>query len=77
MSSIIERQYCTGDLWDLRPNRFMRQASVVYHCGERMWRMPLYKHYTVQIESDVADLRNTGKKRYGQVNLDAMLFFLQ
>ncbi|XP_073239036.1 cytosol aminopeptidase-like isoform X1 [Porites lutea] len=33
-----------------------------FHCGERMWRMPLYQHYTEQIESDVADLRNTGKK---------------
>ena len=30
-----------------------------------MWRMPLYKHYSEQIESDVADIRNTGKKRYG------------
>lgn len=40
-----------------------------------MWRMPLYQHYTEQIESDVADLRNTGKKRYGQVNLDSILFF--
>ena len=39
-----------------------------------MWRMPLYQHYTEQIESDVADLRNTGKKRYGWVNLDAMFF---
>lgn len=39
-----------------------------------MWRMPLYQHYTEQIESDVADLKNTGKKRYGQVNLDAVLF---
>ena len=38
-----------------------------------MWRMPLYQHYTEQIESDVADLRNTGKKRYGPVNLDALL----
>jgi len=35
-----------------------------FDCGERMWRMPLYKHYTEQIESDVADIRNTGKKRY-------------
>ena len=26
--------------------------------------MPFYKHYTEQIESDVADLRNTGKNRY-------------
>ena len=30
-----------------------------------MWRMPLYKHYTKQIESEVADIRNTGKTRYG------------
>lgn len=35
-----------------------------FDCGERLWRMPFYKHYTEQIESDVADLRNTGKKRY-------------
>ena len=41
-----------------------------------MWRMPLYQHYTEQIESDVADLRNTGKKRCGWVNLDAVLFCL-
>lgn len=27
--------------------------------------MPLYKHYSDQIKSDVADIRNTGKKRYG------------
>ena len=27
--------------------------------------MPLYKHYTKQIESEVADIRNTGKTRYG------------
>ena len=26
--------------------------------------MPFYKHYTEQIESDVADIRNTGKNRY-------------
>ncbi|XP_001623805.2 cytosol aminopeptidase [Nematostella vectensis] len=31
--------------------------------GERMWRLPLYKHYSKQIESEVADLRNTGKTR--------------
>ena len=29
--------------------------------------MPFYKHYTEQIESDVADLRNTGKKRYVKI----------
>ncbi|XP_067036489.1 cytosol aminopeptidase-like [Acropora muricata] len=34
-----------------------------FDCGERMWRMPLYKHYSDQIKSDVADIRNTGKKR--------------
>lgn len=29
--------------------------------------MPLYKHYSDQIKSDVADIRNTGKKRYGSL----------
>lgn len=30
--------------------------------------MPFYKHYSEQIESDVADLRNTGKKRSAELN---------
>jgi leucyl aminopeptidase len=31
-------------------------------CGERLWRMPMWEEYGVDLKSDVADLRNfTGK----------------
>lgn len=42
---------------------WQRIFQAGFDCGEKMWRMPLYEHYTEQIKSDVADLRNTGKKR--------------
>ena len=29
-------------------------------CGERVWELPLYKGYAMQIRSDVADLENSG-----------------
>ncbi|XP_033870091.1 cytosol aminopeptidase [Acipenser ruthenus] len=38
----------------------LNQASVV--TGDRVWRMPLYQHYTRQVtESQLADLNNVGK----------------
>ncbi len=33
--------------------------------GEKMWELPLEKDYKDQIKSDIADLRNIGKGRYG------------
>ncbi|XP_048458865.1 cytosol aminopeptidase [Rhincodon typus] len=46
-------------LWGL-----LRQASVV--TGDRVWRMPLFQHYTRQVtESQLADLNNIGKYRSG------------
>jgi len=35
--------------------------------GERVWRMPLYDEYREYIESDIADLKNTGGKSGGLV----------
>ncbi len=29
-------------------------------CGERVWELPLYKGYAMQLKSDVADLENSG-----------------
>ncbi|KAK3739852.1 hypothetical protein QZH41_009098 [Actinostola sp. cb2023] len=40
-----------------------RLFQAGYMTGERMWRMPLYTHYRKQIDSDIADLLNTGKTR--------------
>jgi leucyl aminopeptidase len=33
--------------------------------GERLWAFPLYEEYTQSIKSDIADLRNTSKKKKG------------
>uniref|UniRef100_A0A8C4RPN8 Cytosol aminopeptidase n=1 Tax=Erpetoichthys calabaricus TaxID=27687 RepID=A0A8C4RPN8_ERPCA len=44
-------------LWD-----HLRKASVV--TGDRVWRMPLFEHYSRQMtESQLADLNNIGKDR--------------
>ncbi|XP_043918123.1 cytosol aminopeptidase isoform X2 [Protopterus annectens] len=38
----------------------LQQASIV--TGDRVWRMPLFQHYTKQVaESQLADLNNVGK----------------
>ncbi|XP_032881904.1 cytosol aminopeptidase isoform X2 [Amblyraja radiata] len=42
----------------------LREASIV--TGDRVWRMPLFQHYTRQVtESQLADLNNIGKYRSG------------
>ncbi len=41
--------------------------------GERLWRLPLWEEYRSYIESDVADMRNTGKERWGGAITAAML----
>ncbi|XP_062898240.1 cytosol aminopeptidase isoform X2 [Mobula hypostoma] len=42
----------------------LKQASIV--TGDRVWRMPLFQHYTRQVtESQLADLNNIGKYRSG------------
>ncbi|XP_069781219.1 cytosol aminopeptidase isoform X2 [Narcine bancroftii] len=46
-------------LWD-----HLKKASIV--TGDRVWRMPLFQHYTRQVtESQLADLNNIGKYRSG------------
>uniref|UniRef100_A0A8C5B2D5 Cytosol aminopeptidase n=1 Tax=Gadus morhua TaxID=8049 RepID=A0A8C5B2D5_GADMO len=42
----------------------LHQASVV--TGDRVWRMPLFQHYTRQVtDSQLADLNNVGSSRSG------------
>jgi len=36
-------------------------------CGERVWRLPLWKQYGEQIKSQVADLKNTGGRAAGAI----------
>lgn len=51
----------------------MKKASA--KTGEKLWRMPLDKVWSKEMESDVADLRNMGKTRYAGANTAAA--FLQ
>ncbi|MGQ9585502.1 MAG: leucyl aminopeptidase [Anaerolineae bacterium] len=41
--------------------------------GERVWPLPLWEEYRPLIESEVADMRNTGKERWGGAIAGAML----
>jgi len=42
-------------------------------CAEPLWRLPLGKEYTKQIESQVADIKNTGGKSAGTITAAAYL----
>jgi len=42
-------------------------------CGEPLWRLPLGKDYTKQIESKVADIKNAGGKAGGTITAAAYL----
>ncbi|NLE77509.1 MAG: leucyl aminopeptidase [Chloroflexi bacterium] len=41
--------------------------------GDRVWRLPMWEEYQSLVESDVADVRNTGKVREGGAIAGAML----
>ncbi|WP_136795809.1 leucyl aminopeptidase [Desulfosediminicola ganghwensis] len=42
-------------------------------CSEPLWRLPLTKEYEKQIESDVADIKNTGGRDAGTITAAAYL----
>ncbi|MBV8499600.1 MAG: leucyl aminopeptidase [Candidatus Eremiobacteraeota bacterium] len=41
--------------------------------GERYWQMPYYEDYTMQMKSDIADLKNTGGRPAGTLTAAAFL----
>ncbi len=43
------------------------------NCGEPLWQLPLDKEYTKQIDSDVADIKNTGGPGAGSITAAAYL----
>jgi leucyl aminopeptidase len=43
-------------------NKLLASAETA---GEKLWELPLEKEYKDTIKSDVADLRNISKSRYG------------
>ncbi len=42
-------------------------------CGEPLWRLPLGKEYSKQIESRIADIKNTGGRHAGSITAAAYL----
>ena len=43
------------------------------NCGELLWQLPLDKEYAEQIDSDVADIKNTGGRPAGTITAAAYL----
>jgi leucyl aminopeptidase len=43
------------------------------HAGEPLWRLPLGKEYSKQIKSDIADIKNVGKRDGGTITAAAFL----
>jgi leucyl aminopeptidase len=56
----------TGDA----PDKVRRAAEAA---GERVWRMPLPADYRKKIDSDVADMKNTGPRYGGAINAALLL----
>jgi leucyl aminopeptidase len=50
-----------------------RLVDAGERCGEPLWRLPLGKDYTKQIESKVADIKNAGGKAGGTITAAAYL----
>jgi leucyl aminopeptidase len=48
-------------------------VAAAKRAGEKFWRMPLEPAYRALIESDVADMRNSSKERYGSGIAAALL----
>ncbi|MBN1574084.1 MAG: leucyl aminopeptidase [Deltaproteobacteria bacterium] len=41
--------------------------------GEKLWPMPLYKHYEEQLKSDIADIKNSGGREAGSITAATFL----
>ena len=50
-----------------------RLTTAGEHCGEPLWQLPLDKEYVKQIDSDVADIKNTGGPAAGTITAAAYL----
>jgi len=55
---------------DAFAERFLQAVGDV---GERYWRLPLYDDFDTQIESDIADIKNTGGRAGGAETAGAFL----
>lgn len=62
MMVALGHEYCGTFVNDDPLWKHMEKASA--HTGEKLWRMPLDKVWTKEVESDVADVQNLGKGRF-------------
>lgn len=60
----------SGNLWSL-----LHQAGGV--TGDRVWRMPLWTHFSKQVTEGMADVNNIGKAGYGGGSCTAAAFLQQ
>ncbi|XP_015786093.1 cytosol aminopeptidase isoform X2 [Tetranychus urticae] len=66
---------CSG-VWSTNDKLWNLIHKTSIDSGDRVWRMPLFKHYTKEIsDCHLADLNNMGKSRQGGSNIAAA--FLQ
>lgn len=64
--------HCTGLLGN-DDGLAERLLAAGARCGEPLWRLPMGKEYSKQIESKVADIKNTGGKSAGTITAAAYL----
>ncbi len=62
----------TGLLGNSQP-LIKRLSAAGESCGEPLWQLPLDKEYVKQIDSDVADIKNTGGPAAGTITAAAYL----
>ena len=63
---------CRGLLGNNQP-LVERVLAAGDRCGEPLWQLPLDKEYSKQIDSDVADIKNTGGRPAGTITAAAYL----
>ena len=56
--------FATG-VFSNNERNYKKLEKACMDTGEKIWRMPLFEEYKVQISSDIADLKNTGGRMGG------------
>jgi leucyl aminopeptidase len=60
-------------LWSTSDDAIARVRSAAERAGERVWHMPLPDDYRKNIDSDIADMKNTGPRFGGAINAALLL----
>lgn len=61
-SSVRALGYAAGALFSKDEQLISALTQAGASCGEKLWRLPLWKEYGEDLKSDVADIRNLGSK---------------